>query len=180
VDDQTPTPAGHREALLPTAGIWVAVLAVAASVGVVFVPSFGAVGAAAVALVAMAAAAAGLLLTSARVEVRDGELLAGRARIPVRHLGRVAVVAPERMKALRGREADARAYLCQRSWLPGGVVVEVTDPQDPTPYWLVSSRKPQRLAAAIEQAERSVLSGAEAGDEPPSDGSGQAHSKQTG
>jgi len=27
--------------------------------------------------------------------------------------------------------------------------VEVTDPDDPTPYWLLATRDPQRLAAAL-------------------------------
>ena len=67
-------------------------------------------------------------------------------------LGRVRVLDRERMEALRGVEADVRAYLCQRGWVPGGVVVEVVDPEDPVPYWLISSRKPQGLAAALERA----------------------------
>ena len=43
-------------------------------------------------------------------------------------------------------------YLCQRGWLREGVLAEVVDPLDPTPYWLVSSREPRRLAAAITAA----------------------------
>ncbi len=174
-------PGTHRESLLPTAWIWLVVLLVAASLGLVFLRPLGTTVALATALAAMAGAAIGLLLTSARIEVADGELRAGHARIPLELLGRVAVVTPERMRALRGPEADARAYLCQRSWLPGGVVVEVTDPDDPTPYWLLSSRNPQRLAAALGQVEgKNPSTEPGASDEPPSDESGQAHSKQTG
>jgi hypothetical protein len=29
------------------------------------------------------------------------------------------------------------------------VRVELTDPEDPTPYWLVSSRRPDALARAL-------------------------------
>jgi hypothetical protein len=61
----------------------------------------------------------------------------------------VQVLTKERMAALRGRDIDPRAYLCQRSWLDLGVTVAVTDPADPTPYWLVSSRQPEALAAAL-------------------------------
>ena len=46
------------------------------------------------------------------------------------------------MAGLRGRGIDPRAYLCQRAWLPAGVKVQVVDPADPTPYWLISSRQP--------------------------------------
>jgi hypothetical protein len=33
--------------------------------------------------------------------------------------------------------------------VPGGVRVDVADDDDPTPYWLVSSRRPAALAAAL-------------------------------
>ena len=36
-----------------------------------------------------------------------------------------------------------------RPYVRRGVLVRVTDPDDPTPYWLVSSRHPRTLAAAL-------------------------------
>ena len=48
-----------------------------------------------------------------------------------------------------GVDADARAYLLLRPYLKRAVRVEITDPADPTPYWLVSTRHPDRLAAAV-------------------------------
>jgi hypothetical protein len=48
-----------------------------------------------------------------------------------------------------GVDADARAYLVLRGYCGGAVKVEVDDPGDPTPYWLVSSRRPLQLAAAL-------------------------------
>lgn len=167
VSEQSPAPAAHRETLLPGPWAWVAALGVAATLGLVFLPSLGPVVAFTTAAAAMVGAAVGLWLTSARIEVRDGELRAGRAQMPVRFVGRVKAVTPERMRALRGPEADARAYLCQRSWVPGGVVIEVVDPADPTPYWLVSSRTPQRLAAALERAKEASSSAGPGRGEPP-------------
>jgi hypothetical protein len=167
VSEQSPAPAAHRETLLPGPWAWVAALAVAATFGLVFLPSLGPAVALTTSAAAVAGAALGLWLTSARVEVRHGDLRAGRAQMPVRFVGRVKVVSPERMRALRGPEADARAYLCQRSWVPGGVVVEVVDPEDPTPYWLVSSRTPQRLAAALERAKEESSPTGTGRDEPP-------------
>ena len=55
---------------------------------------------------------------------------------------------------LAGPEANARAYLVLRPYLKRAVKVEITDPADPTPYWLVSSRRPEDLAGAL-----SVLAG---------------------
>jgi len=113
-----PQRAAYREALLPSLPVWVAVLAVSACLGLTAMRPLGAGGGGLVALLAVAVAAVALVLSSARVEVGDGWLRAGRARIEVQHLGRVAVVPARRMAALRGRDADARAYLCQRPWNP--------------------------------------------------------------
>jgi len=94
----------------------------------------------------------------ARVRVGDGELLAGRARIPVLEVGEVLALDAEATRLLAGRDADARAYLLLRPYLSRSVRVDVADPADPTPYWLVATRRPQRLAAALtaarEQARR--------------------------
>ena len=49
-----------------------------------------------------------------------------------------------------GVEADARAYLLLRPYLKRGVRVDIADPADPTPYWLVSSRRPDALVSALE------------------------------
>jgi hypothetical protein len=39
-----------------------------------------------------------------------------------------------------------------RGWVSPVVTVEVLDAEDPTPYWLISTRKPEVLAAAIAKA----------------------------
>jgi len=143
----------HRERLWPSAGVWIGCCLVAAAIGLTVLAVVPPVVALAVALVAVALTAGAMTATSAVVEVRDGELRAGEARVPVSQLGRVRVLDRERMDALRGVDADVRAYMCQRGWLRRGVVVEIVDPDDPVPYWLISSRKPERLAAALTRAD---------------------------
>ena len=86
---------------------------------------------------------------AARVSVADGVLHAGRARINTDHLGAVTALDPEGMRLQAGRDADARAFLLLRPYLKRGVRVDLTDPTDPAPYWLISSRSPDRLAAAL-------------------------------
>jgi Protein of unknown function (DUF3093) len=100
---------------------------------------------------AVAVAATALLVGVGRVRVGVGPdgLRAGRARLPLWAVGRVAALDADAARALRGPEADARAYLVLRGYVPGGVRVDVTDPDDPTPYWLVSSRHPDQLAEAL-------------------------------
>lgn len=86
---------------------------------------------------------------AARVQVGDGTFRAGRARIGAEHLGRAAALDPEATRRAAGPEADARAFLLLRPYLKRAVRVEVVDPADPAPYWLVSTRRPDELAAAL-------------------------------
>ena len=86
---------------------------------------------------------------AAEVSVGGGELRAGRARIEGHHLGTATALDPEATRRLAGVEADARAYLLLRPYLKRAVRVEVTDPADPTPYWLVSTRHPGALVTAL-------------------------------
>jgi hypothetical protein len=86
---------------------------------------------------------------SARVSVDAGWFQAGRARIEAVHLGSVAALDAEETRRVAGPEADARAYLLLRPYLKRAVRVEIIDPADPAPYWLVCSRHPDELASAI-------------------------------
>ena len=103
---------------------------------------------------AMVLAAAALLVGygAAEVAVRDGELRAGRARIPAHLLAEPTVLDADATRLQTGRDADARAYLLLRPYVHRSVRVTVCDPGDPTPYWLVSTRRPERLAAALRRA----------------------------
>lgn len=87
---------------------------------------------------------------SVRIRVVAGSLVAGRARIPVTALGAATVLDREETVAWRSHKADPRAFMLLRSYVPTALKVEVTDPADPTPYLYLSTRSPQRLAAALD------------------------------
>ena len=93
---------------------------------------------------------------AARVRVADGVLTAGRARIPVHHLGEVTALDGAATRLLAGRDADARAYLLIRPYLRRSVRVDIADPADPTPYWLVGTRHPGRLVETLVAARAEV------------------------
>ena len=84
-----------------------------------------------------------------RVRVAAGELRAGAAHIPVDLLRAPRPLAGDELRAELGPRLDARAYVCLRGWVRTAVRVEVDDPQDPTPYWIVSTRRPDELVAAL-------------------------------
>lgn len=85
----------------------------------------------------------------AEVRVQDGELRVGRAHIDARHLGPADSLDPEQTRRTAGRDADVRAFLVLRPYLSRAVRVAIADPADPAPYWLISTRRPDQLAAAI-------------------------------
>jgi hypothetical protein len=91
---------------------------------------------------------------SARIEVRDGVLCAGPAQIELRYLGPAEPLDKEGTRRVHGRDADARAFLHMRPYLSRSVRIPVEDPSDPTPYWLLSTRHPRTLAAALAQTTR--------------------------
>jgi hypothetical protein len=53
------------------------------------------------------------------------------------------------MRLLRTRDADPAAYLAIKFWAPTGIKIEVTDPRDPTPYWLITSKRGEEIAALL-------------------------------
>jgi hypothetical protein len=89
---------------------------------------------------------------AARITLEGGVLTAGRATIDTTHLGTVTPLDAEAAHRLAGRDADARAFLLLRPYVRGAVRIEITDPRDTTPYWLLSTRHPDRLAAALSSA----------------------------
>lgn len=102
-------------------------------------------------LVLWLAAVAFLLVTSPLVTVDETWFRAGRGRIERRHLGKAVAYTGEDALDQTRTKLDARAFLVIRGWVKDVVRVELNDPNDPTPYWLVSSRRAEELAAELNQ-----------------------------
>ena len=87
-----------------------------------------------------------------RIAVADGVLHVPGARIPVDVLGGVTPLDRDATRQVRGPLAEPRAYVASRPWLSSSVRLQVEDPEDDTPYWLIGTRRPQELAAAVAAA----------------------------
>lgn len=95
-------------------------------------------------------AAAGLgWLGRIRIAVQGDELLVDDARLPVRFVADAIPLDAAGRREVLGVGADPLAFVVQRPWVSGAVQVVLDDPDDPTPYWVISSRHPVRLAEAI-------------------------------
>lgn len=84
-----------------------------------------------------------------RVSVDERTLWAGRAHLPRDLVGTVEILDPDGVRRVMGVDADARAFVVFRAYCRGAVKVEVADPRDPTPYWVISTRHPDRLSRAL-------------------------------
>ena len=80
----------------------------------------------------------------------DGEVLRiDKANIELKYLGKATVLDKNAMRLLRTRDADPAAYLAIKFWEPRGVRVELNDARDKTPYWLVTSKRGEEIAALL-------------------------------
>ncbi|MPY97255.1 MAG: DUF3093 family protein [Actinophytocola sp.] len=91
-------------------------------------------------------------ITTAYDEDGETELHVGNAHLPVRYIGEIEVIAQPDKRVALGPGLDPAAFVVHRGWVGPLVRVEVADEQDPTPYWLFSTRKPERVAALLAAA----------------------------
>ena len=83
----------------------------------------------------------------------DGEeLRIDRAHIDIKYLGSATVLDSPAMRLLRTRDADPAAYLAIKFWMPKGIKITVVDPRDPTPYWLLTSKRGEEIAALLNKS----------------------------
>ncbi len=91
------------------------------------------------------------------ISVNDKEIRVGRATIEHTYIAACRALSADETRRLTGVEADARAHMVLRPYIKTAVEITLEDPVDPVPYWLVSTRDPGRLAAALQDAASSTL-----------------------
>lgn len=137
-----------HEKLVPGAGMWIFVavtgLASFAVVAPINIPVAIVVG-------VIVAITVGLILYSSSpvLEVTEDSLQVGRAHIEREFVGDVEVFRGENARIACGPAADGRAYMNFRPWVAPVARIHITDPADPTPYWLTNSRRPEEFALAL-------------------------------
>jgi hypothetical protein len=143
----------YRERLGVPASWWLVALFLVLMLGTILWAGFSIIDAVAVYAILGGGSATFLLIWgSVTIELTDGELRAGAQRLPLHQVGQVTALDPAQTRALRGPRADPAAYLLIRPYLPKAVCIEVAGPQAAHPYWLIATRAPAELAAAIDRA----------------------------
>jgi hypothetical protein len=83
------------------------------------------------------------------VEDDEPRLWVGQANLPLRYIAAVEIVPHESKRQALGPEFDPAAFCVHKPWIRSMVRVHLDDPEDPTPYWIFSTRRPERVAALL-------------------------------
>jgi hypothetical protein len=143
----------YREQLRVPVSYWVLSLLCAAILGSTLWAGLSVEAAIAVYVIFGGGCAAALLVWgSVQVEVADGRLRAGKHVLPLQSAGEVAPLDAAQARAMRGPRADPAAFMLIRPYLKLAVYVEISGGPAAAPYWLVGTRHPAELAAAIERS----------------------------
>lgn len=92
-----------------------------------------------------------LWLGRTKIEIAEDELRVGDARLPLRFVEGAEIIKAADKRSALGPNLDPAAFLVHRPWIGSAVRVWLDDENDPTPYWVVSTRHPQQLADALNQ-----------------------------
>lgn len=136
------------EKLWPGAWIWIVAVGIASTGILVFAPISLVAGFTAAAVL-LAIETVLLVLSTPSLAVTTRTLQVGRASIERSLIGGAEAYRGKEATAERGTRLNGLAYLCIRGWIDPVVRIEITDPSDPTPYWLTSTRRPEELVAAL-------------------------------
>jgi hypothetical protein len=137
-----------RERLTPSWSLFLAALIALPSFYLVFLPINESVGLVSGLLVTFAIWAA-MFLSSPVIQVSEGQLTVEKAHIPLNLLGEAKAIEPSLAFEERGPRLDSRAYVRFQVGVSSLVRVEIRDTSDPTPYWLISTRRPLELIEAL-------------------------------
>lgn len=141
----------YRERLTPSLWMLVTIALAGPMVSLVFVPvgaEFALLLGAAVSLVLVSLSIA----LSPKLRVVGTVLHAGRAHIDARWLGEPEEFVGDDARDRRTRDIARDGWHLLRGGIDGVIVVPLTDPADPMRSWTLSTRTPDRLAAAIRDA----------------------------
>ena len=104
---------------------------------------------AAVGAVVAGGTAVALIASNSRIVITEKSLQVGRAHIERRYVGDAEAFRGNAVQRVRGPELNARAYMNFRVSVGPAVRIQITDPVDPTPYWLTSTRHPERIVEVL-------------------------------
>jgi hypothetical protein len=83
--------------------------------------------------------------------ISDDELRIRGAHISLRYISGAVALDTNTLRRVVGREGDPQAFVSIRPWIGPGVQVWLDDVDDPTPYWVLSTRHPARVVGLLRE-----------------------------
>jgi hypothetical protein len=93
-----------------------------------------------------------LIFRAPKIVVSKTELWVGKVAISRDLIGDNQVIPKEEIFAERGPKLDPAAHKVFQGTVKTAIKIRITDPDDPTPYWLVSTRNPVKLAEVLKKS----------------------------
>ncbi|MGH8877459.1 MAG: DUF3093 domain-containing protein [Stackebrandtia sp.] len=87
-----------------------------------------------------------------RVRATADALRVDDAELPAEYIAGVEVLTGNRLRDALSVQLHPIAFVIQRPWIRSAVRVTVDDAEDPTPYWIVSTRRPELLREVLDRA----------------------------
>jgi Protein of unknown function (DUF3093) len=84
-----------------------------------------------------------------RVSVIGDELRVNEAHLPLDVIASGVALDATTLRRLVGRHGDPASFVAIRAWVGPGIQIILDDPDDPTPYWVISTRRPHELLEAL-------------------------------
>ena len=91
--------------------------------------------------------------TALDITVTKGWLLVGPAARERAFIHNFKALESAEFKRIRGVDADPASYLEMRFWVSTAIKIDLRDPKDKTPYWLISTNRANELAKLLNVAE---------------------------
>jgi hypothetical protein len=149
VPNPKPTePIVYRERVRPNFGTFIAVATLLPAVTLVSEPFDYRIGIA-VGLILVMSIWAALFFLAPVIQVGSSHLTVARAKIPRNLLGNIEEIAKDQIFSERGPKLDPAAFKVFQGTVKTAIKISLNDPNDPTPYWIISTRKPAQLAEVL-------------------------------
>ena len=140
----------YKERVLPNFGTFAAIFALLPSLTIVSEPFDVRIGLA-IGIVVVITIWTLLIFRAPTIELSNLKLKVGRVGIFRNLIGQAEVISKDRIFLERGPNLDPGAHKVFQGSVKTAIKIAILDPEDPTPYWLISTRKPHKLAELLKK-----------------------------
>ena len=129
--------------------VWVFIIGMSISIYLAIWAPLGVMPALLMTLIFFAGFLAVLNKMQTKVFISKDYLYANNAKIEIKYIKKAIPLNKSEFRDLNGVSADPAAFLATNFWTNTGVKIELKDKNDPTPYWLISSKRATEIAKKL-------------------------------